>query len=100
MFSFSGVAFGLGGPVGVANVLVDFGSFFCGHVDRALGCIGPLPWSVLPYAVLCNLKKKKKKKKYRLLARYWLLRVKEKYKFVRTKPADISAVNARYWVQD
>ena len=61
MFSFSGMAFGSGRPVGVANVLVDFGSFFCWCVDRASGCIGPLPWSMLPYAELCDLTKKKKK---------------------------------------
>ena len=61
IFSFSGVAFGSGGPVGLADVLVDFGSFFCGRVDRALGCIGSLPWSVLPYAGLCDLTKEKKK---------------------------------------
>ena len=63
MFSFSGVALGSGGPVGVANVSVDFSSCFCGRVDRASGCIGSLPWFVLPYAGLCDLKKKKKKKK-------------------------------------
>ena len=63
MFSFSGVAFGSGGPDGMADILVDFDSVFCGHVNRASGCIGSLPWSVLPYAGLCDLKKKKKKKK-------------------------------------
>ena len=50
----SGVVFDSGGPVDVASVLVDFGSFFCGLVDRVSKCTGPLPWPVLPYVGSCN----------------------------------------------